>query len=161
METTTINKSEARRLFPIAPDWMKTKLEKDFGKEIFSPNLIDRIRSLQDAYDEVDDATRRQYDRDHGYDLSDDILADIEAKLIAKALQGDWQADFDNKQQKKWSQWFIWSAGSGFGFSGSGYYFVHTDANVGSRFCFKDEKTSDHFGRHFIEIHRRRLTPQK
>lgn len=161
METTIINKSEARRLFPIAPDWMKTKLEKDFGKEIFLPNLIDRIRSLQYAYDEVDDATRRQYDRDHGYDLSDDILADIEAKLIAKALQGDWEADCGNKQQKKWSPVFVWSAGSGFDFTCSNYYYDHSCTIVFSRFCFKDEKTSDHFGRQFIEIHRRRLTPKK
>ena len=159
METTTINKSEARRLFPIAPDWMKTKLEKDFGKEIFLPNLIDRIRSLQDAYDEVDDATRRQYDRDHGYDLSDDILADIEAKLIAKALQGEWEANFEGNQ-KNWYPWFKFSAGSGFDFSCSNFYYDYTFTNVGSRFCFKDEKTSDHFGRQFIEIHRRRLFPK-
>jgi len=161
MEKSIINKSEARRLYPTVPFWMKEKLEKDFGKETFSSNLIDRIGSLQDAYDEVDDATRSQYDRDHGYNLSDDILADIEAKLIAKALQGDWEADFSNTRQVKWYPWFVWSSGSGFVFSDSLCDYDYTFTYVGSRFCFKDEKTSNHFCRQFIEIHRRRLTPKK
>lgn len=131
----------------------KTKTEEMFD--------FRTIRTVQDAYNQVNDAIRAKYDRNHGYDLSDDILADIEAKLIAKALQGDWEAEFDNNQQKKWNPWFVYSAGSGFGFAHSNYYYVLTDTVVGSRFCFKDEKTSDHFGRQFIEIHRRRLTPKK
>ena len=88
-------------------------------------------------------------------------MADIEAKLIAKGLQGDWEADFANSQQKKWTPVFTLSAGSGFDFACSFCCYVGTVAHVGSRFCFEDEKTSDHFGRQFIEIHRRRLTPQK
>lgn len=161
METTTINKSEARRLYSVAPAWMKEKLEKDFGKGTFSGNILQRVKTLQDAYDEVDDGTREVYDRDHSHDLSDDILADIEAKLIAKALQQEWEADFNNRNQPKWYPWFLWSSGSGFDFTYSHYAYGHSDSSVGSRFCFNDEKTADHFGRQFIEIHRRRLTPKK
>jgi len=161
MNATTINKSEARRLYPTAPDWMKEKLEKVFGKGTFSGSVIDRIKTLEDAYDAVDDATRACYDRDHGCGLSDDILADIEAKLFAKALQEDWEADFSNTHQDKWYPWFVWSSGSGFDFAGSVWDYVLSGSDVGSRFCFKDEKTANHFGRQIIDIHRRRLTPQK
>ena len=135
MKSTIINKSEARKLYPTAADWFKRKLENDFGKGIFSGDILDRIKTLEDAYDEVDDATRAIYDRDHGHDLSDDILADIEIKLIAKALQGDWKADFSNSRQVKWYPLFIWSSGSGFVFTNSNYDYDHTNTNVSSHLC--------------------------
>ena len=159
METLKIEKSKVKKLFKESPEYFKEVLRDTFGKELFSENIIDRINSLQDAYNEVDDATRAKYDREHGYDLSDDILADIEAKLIAKALQGEWEANFEVNQEN-WYPWFKYSAGSGFGFTFSDFGYGVTYTGVGSRFCFKDEKTSNHFGCQFIEIHRRRLLPK-
>ena len=157
---TTISKTEARKLYPLVPDWLKQRLEEDFGKETFVLKAFENIKTVQDAYNAVSEETRAIYDKDHKPDLSDDILADIEAKLIAKAIQGTWKADFSDNTSK-WAPYFRLSAGSGFDFSSSNYYYGFTHTLVSSRFCFPDEETSDYFGSQFIEIHRRRLTPKE
>ena len=159
---TKINKNEARKLYPLAPDWLKQKFENDFGKDSFIPKTFETIKTLQDAYNVVPETVKVIYDQEHNaLGLSDDILADIEAKCIAKALQGTWKADFENVKMEKWYPWFRYSAGSGFVFAHSYCDFGHADASVGSRFCFPDEETSNYFGSQFIEIHRRRLTPKE
>lgn len=159
---TTIDKNEARKLYPTAPDWLKLKFENDFGKDSFIPKTFETIKTLQDAYNAVPDAVKAIYDREHNTPgLSDDILADIEAKLIAKALQGAWKADFSNYNQQKWYPWFRFSAGSGFDFAVSHCGYDDKATSVGSRFCFSDEEIADYFGSQFIEIHRRRLTPKE
>ena len=159
---TKIDKNEARKLYPTAPDWLKQKFENDFGKDSFIPKTFETIKTLQDAYNAVPDAVKAIYDQEHNAPgLSDDILADIEAKLIAKSLQGTWKADFSNRNQQKWYPWFRFSAGSGFDFAGSGYGCANAGTDVGSRFCFFDEEIADYFGSQFIEIHRRRLTPKE
>ena len=52
------------------------------------------------------------------------------------AINDGWRADFSKKDQKKWYAWpWVNSAGSGFGFTGSVYYYGGTYAGVGSRLC--------------------------
>ena len=152
METSTINKSEARRLFPSAPAWMKAKLEKDFGKGVFSGSIIDRIRSLEDAYDEVSDERRAEYDREYHSGLCADTKAFIDGKLIVDALRQDWKPNWKDGNEKKWLPIYRYSAGSGFDFSYSHYRYDNTITVVSSRLCLPNEAISDHFGKNFKEI---------
>lgn len=68
---------------------------------------------------------------------------------IAKFFNGDWVSKFDGVQYNYYP-WFT-DGGGGFIFCGSGY--------ADSFFCsmvayYKDSKTSDHVGKHFIDIYK-------
>jgi hypothetical protein len=116
------------------------------------------ILTLADALNRVDEKTRQEYQKSiEGFNTPDE-LAYKELKLDAKAIRGDWEPDWENLSQNKWFPVFYWSPGVGFVFSYSGYDFGNADTYSGSRLCFPNKEQADHFGKQFIEIHRKYLT---
>ncbi len=160
-ETLKLEKSKAIKLFRNASEELKAILIDTFGKECFSGKITDRIKTFEDALNEADDDTRKQYLKSiDGFNTPDEV-AYKQMKLITKVLRGDWEPDWDNQKQRKWYPWFVFSAGSGFAFSTSIYYCALTGANVGSRLCFQSEELSNYFGKQFINIIREFLTITK
>jgi hypothetical protein len=151
METLKIDLKTAVELNKEAPAWFKKVLNGTFGNRL-SGNIMDCVKTFEDAYAEADNETRREFDRQMHHDLSDDTIARIKMVLIAKVLRGKWEPDFNNPNEKKWYPWFKFSAGSGFGFSNSDYNYDNTHTYVGSRLCFPTKEMSDYFGTQFIEI---------
>ena len=158
METLKLDKKKAKKLFKNASSELKEILIDTFGSDCFTGNIIDQIESIEDAYEAADDKTREEYKKSVAGFNTPDELAYKQKKLIAKVLQEDWKARWDDLDQKKWFPVFKWVPGSGFVFSYSDYGYGDACTAVGSRFCFKDEATSDYFGKQFIEIHRKCLT---
>jgi len=116
------------------------------------------ILTLADALNRVDEKTRQEYQKSiEGYNTPDE-LAYKELKLEAKAIRGDWEPDWVDSRQKKWFPVFYWSPGVGFVFTHSFYYYDDSATNSGSRLCFPNKEQADHFGKQFIEIHRKYLT---
>jgi len=119
------------------------------------------INSVDAALNRVDEATRQEYLKSiEGYNTPDE-LAYKEKKLVAKAIRGDWEPDWENRNEFKWEAIFRWVSGSGFVFSCSFYYCTHSFSHVGSRFCFPTKEMSDYFSEQFIAIHRIHMTIQK
>lgn len=81
-----------------------------------------------------------------------DKLDDI-ADAINK-LDGDFIADFKDKNQQKWRPYFIIDD-SGFRFHYSYYDRSDSSAFVGSRLCqyFRSEEAADYFGKTFFQLH--------
>ena len=119
------------------------------------------IETVEDALKRVDEKSRQEYLKSiEGFNPPDE-LAYKAKKLVAKALRGDWEPNYDNRSQYKWEPFFYWSPGSGFVFTDSDYCCGFTYAYSGSRLCFPNEEMSDYFGKQFIELHRTYLTTQK
>ena len=74
-------------------------------------------------------------------------------KMATKIFNEGWVPNYNDSTQKKWYNWFEFRAGSGFCFSNTNYSYAYANATVGSRICFKDEKTAEHVGRLFVEIY--------
>ena len=158
LKTLQISKKTAKKIFKDAPEYLREILISTFGADTFKSNVIDQIKTFEDAYEEADKKTRDEFDQQIHPNLSEHIVARLKLILIAKVLRGEWEPDFSNSNQQKWIPIFKFSAGSGFYFSFSGYYSDRTSATVGSRLCFPSEELSDYFGNQFIELHRAHLT---
>lgn len=156
-EELKIDLQTAIRLNKDCPEWFKPVLQETFGDKL-KGNIIDHIKTFEDAYAEADEATKKEFDVQIHPNLSDHIVARLKLILIASVLRGDWKPDFENRSQQKWYPWFEYSAGSGFAFSLSYYRYDGTITNVGSRLCFPTKELSDYFGKQFIELHREHLS---
>ena len=156
-EELKIDLQTAIRLNKDCPEWFKPVLQETFGDKL-KGNIIDRIKTFEDAYAEADEATKKEFDVQIHPNLSDHIVARLKLILIASVLRGDWKPDFENRSQQKWYPWFEFLAGSGFVFSGSSYGYDNAYTSVGSRLCFPTKELSDYFGKQFIELHREHLS---
>lgn len=72
------------------------------------------------------------------------------------AVNDGWRADYSKRDQKKWYAWpWVNSAGSGFDFSNSYYYYVGTGTDVGSRLCTKSREHIVHMFEKFNEEYKK------
>ena len=86
--------------------------------------------------------------------LEDHEIAYRQLVLIAKVLNGDWIADFENYDQYKYVP-FFWKENEAFVYVDYNVWRSTTD--VGSRLCFKDRATAIYAAKQFIDIYRRFL----
>ena len=73
-------------------------------------------------------------------------------KIIAKALRGEWEPDWNDSDQEKWFPYFE-ANDAGFGFSRTDYGRWHTRTCVGSRLCFPSSELAEYAGKQFIDIY--------
>ncbi len=67
---------------------------------------------------------------------------------IADAINGNWRADFNNPNQKKWYAWYQWDTNeSAFVFSNTGCNYGFTCTYVGVHLYFENSKNAEHFGK--------------
>lgn len=147
-----IDKQEARKLYPEVPAWFQRELEDAFGKECFTKKAFDEIKTFEDACKELDINPQAVYYKDG----TPDEIVYKKLKIIIQAINQGWTPDWNNSNQKKWWPWFNLS--SGFGFSGALYYYVITDAHVGSRLCFETQEKAAYAGKQFLDLYKEFLT---
>lgn len=113
--------------------------------------VFERVNSMEDVYEECG------FPRDFKLDVSvfperfqkhQEGLFNI--MLIAEVFNEGWVDDFFNKDQQKWAPIHNHTP-SGFVFDFSYCTWALTASSVGSRRCFKNEATSNHVGKKFIE----------
>ena len=146
-----IEESEARKLYATASPEFKQMLETTFGKEFFSMEITDRIKTYEDACAELGVDTISEID----FSTSELTLDEInyrKLKMIIKALVGDWKADWSNTSQQKWQPYFRLSGGV-FVFDSTDCRFSSAFAGYGSRLCFPTSELAEYAGKQFIEIY--------
>ena len=148
----TLEKSEAKQLYPQAPDWLKKKMDQEFGAGFHISSIIDRIKTFNDACKEENKTPDQVYVSTDSVDEK----AYKKLKLIAKVINEGWEPDWDNDKQKKWYPWFRLS--SGFGFSASFYNSANAGTDAGSRLCFESKEKSDYVAKQFIDLYNDLLT---
>lgn len=148
-----LKKDDAKRLFPDAPDWFKTKLRDKFGTALFSD--FNDIKTFEDACAVLGIDPEKVVAKTD----TPDEAAYKKLKVIAKAINNGWEPDWDDTDEKKWWPWFNLS--SGFGFSGSTYDFDSSYSTVGSRLCFESKEKSTYAAETFLSIYEELLTIKK
>ena len=84
------------------------------------------------------------------------LIALNELFTIAQAWNkaDDFVPDFSNLMQDKWFPWFVYDKGTeGFVFASTDFTPSDTNANVGSRLCFKTRNRAIQFGKQFVGLY--------
>ncbi len=91
-----------------------------------------------------------------GEDFVEGLKAHYKLVVINKALNEDWEPDWDNRNEYKYEPWFDMekrtTAGSGFAFHGC--VLVFTRSSVGSRLCFKSRELAKYAGTQFLALYK-------
>lgn len=147
MKTITLKDAEAKVWYKTAPDPIKQSLENLYGKNFFSEKITDRIKTFEDACDELSIASEGVLHEA----LTDDEIAYRKLKIIIQALNEGWTPDWTDKDEYKYYPWFDLSSGS---VLVSGLYsHWYTNSYVGSRLCFKSRELAEYAGKQFIDIY--------
>ena|SRR6218665_3063288 len=77
------------------------------------------------------------------------IACSIAIKNLEDYFNGDWIPNWDDENERKWYPYHRKSSG-GWVFYASYYRYGTSDGEVG---FYKDQKTSDHVGKHFIKFY--------
>lgn len=152
MKTLQIDEKDARLLYPTASAEFKQMLIDSFGKDFFEQKITDKIKTIDDVLAD-NGITRQQFDERTQYDDIDDKAFKM-AKLIAKALNEGWIADYSDENQRKWFPWMRWDKNLGrFVFDYSGYNCANTSAGCGPRLCFKSKELCEYAAKTFPEVY--------
>lgn len=141
MKTLQINEKEAKKIYKTASQELKQVLEDTFGKEFFSETVTERIKSVEDAFNETG---RPKIDFSiFPEDIRSYMQSHYELAVLTEALNEGEKFDYDNENQRKYCSWWEKSP-SGFVFSDSGYYYTTARAGSGVRLCLKNEELVRH-----------------
>lgn len=146
----TIDKKKVRSLYNDGSTADRNLLEQLLGKDFFSQKITDRIKTFEDACDEI------------GIDPNDsnfstgtpDEIALKKIKVVRNALNPKgWAPDWNNGSQRKWAPWFYLN-NPGFRFYVSFYVLSLTRTTGGSRLCFESEELSDYAANQFLDLYK-------
>lgn len=150
-KTLKLDDSTAKRLYKTADAELKVILEESFGKRFFSDKLIDRIKTIEDIYEQagIERADVIPYNNPKNK-LERQLNAVVDINYITKVLNEDDKfPDFKDKNQYKYYLWFEkrssgWVVGC--------YAVVLGRSGLGSGFYFKDSVTALFAGSKFLSI---------
>lgn len=77
------------------------------------------------------------------------------AVVITKAIVGDWKADWNDWNQRKWFPWFDMQSSGGFVFCGAFCAYSYAVAGYASRLCFPTDEMAEYAGRTFTDVYSR------
>lgn len=153
MKTLQIDIKTAQRLYSNASSEFKTLLEENFTKKELNSNVIDRVKSYEDACAEVGIEPIDEKEMLH-LGFRRDEIDRRKLEVIAFALNEQEYLDWNNSNQEKWYPYFDFSGPSGVAFGAAGYGFSYAVAGAASRLCFKSEKLARYAGETFPELYK-------
>lgn len=152
MITLQISEQQARKMYSTASKELKEILEASCGKDVLSGNIMDRVKTFEDACRELG---RQPYNVDSlmklGFTKND--IAYQKMVVIVEALNEGWQPDVCNSDVERWYPWFKPNGSpSSFAFNASRYATGAAHAGSGSRLALKSEQLADYCGKQFLEL---------
>lgn len=155
MENLTISKENAIKAFDEANEKGKTLLKNLFGEKVFVKNIIDRIKTLEDAL-EYNGKTVERFNYETERD-TDTQRAGKELEEIAKALR---EGKALKMNQRWYYPWMYKPTGSAVGFSYGDSYYDLDYAFVGARLSVDTPEKAIYMGKQFAHIYTRHLSPE-
>lgn len=155
MATLTIDDKTARKIYPTADPELKAILEDSYTKAFFTMNIMDRIKSFEDAceYNNTNPLAKR-FTRGTRNQIHQERVAEI-----VKALNEGWVANYNDSNEYKYSPYFYLNA-PGFRFYVSYYDLTHSLSYGGPRFALKNRELSDYAGKQFTKEYEKFLMPE-
>lgn len=184
-----IEKNKLMEAYKAANDEQKEFLTNLYGKEVFKPaDVRERIKTFEDACRELDSRCEEnhplvsEFEALQGYfceneNISKDVLAYLQLRIICAALNEGWEPTFANEEYR-WYPWFVIYtkdelarmseekrrrvvgrsssnavANGGLVCAYARYASSNSDSGSGSRLAFKSEELADYAGKQFIEIY--------
>lgn len=123
----------------------KKLMEAMYGKQTFSEKITDRVKTFEDACHALGIKPEDVLHSAHSPALERDIVSiNAYSKLIViiRALNEDWEANWNDDSEYKYYPWLKYTSGVGFSYSGYGY--SHSATAVGSRLCFKSRELAEY-----------------
>jgi hypothetical protein len=136
----------------------KKLLKRLFGEEVFSEKITDRVKTLEDCYEETGRPVRCPEFNEVPKEWREYFKAQYDAIVIAEALNEGWVADYNDGDQQKWFPWFCMLSSSGFAFLATHCVCSYPSAGRAARLCFKDEKTAQYAGKTFTKVYEKIIT---
>lgn len=154
MATLTIDDKTARKIYPTADPELKAILEDSYTKAFFTMNIMDRIKSFEDAC-EYNNTNPKAKKFTQG--TRNQIYQERVAEIIT-ALNEGWLANYDDPNEYKYTPYFYLNA-PGFRFDVSAYDDSFTYSTSGSRFALKNITLADYAGKQFTKEYEYWLMP--
>ena len=152
MKTLQLSEQKARELYRSGSKKLKTVLEESFGKDFFSQDVTERVKTYLDACHELG---REPLDEKKLLELglTEHDIAYQKLTLIIEALNEGWKADVCDANVRRWYPWFEPNGSpSSFAFYGSLYADACACAGSGSRLCYKTRELAAYSAKQFIDI---------
>jgi hypothetical protein len=162
METLQVEKTQVQTVYSKATPQEKSLLESLFGKDVISVNIMDRVKSFEDACQIVQPSENLKVLLNYpGIDkIMNTARAGAKLMIITKALNEGWFPDWTNVDEYKYYPWFYMDKNK-YSPSGFGLYDVAYDrsnSDVGSRLCFKSEELAKYAATQFNDLYKEYLT---
>lgn len=141
----------ARELYPSSSEEWKKVLEDNFGKSALVLDICERVKSIDDAFEETGDP--RSF-RDATEDMEKFMQSTYDAAILAKALNEGERINIYDRSYRHYPYWNCNGSPSGFAFAYSGCGCAGAYAGSGSRLSFKEERLSDHAAKIAKETYR-------
>lgn len=151
MITLQISEQQARKMYSNASKELKEILEASCGKEVLSGNIMDRVKTFEDACKELG---RQPYNVDSlmKLGLTKNDIAYQKMVVIVEALNEGWKPDVCNSDVERWYPWFKPNGSpSSFAFA-SVFDSEYACAGSGSRLALKSEQLANYCGKQFLEL---------
>ena len=152
MITLQISEQQARKMYSTASKELKEILEASCGKEVLSGNIMDRVKTYEDACKELG---RQPYNVDSlmKLGLTKNDIAYQKMAVIVEALNEGWKPDVCNSNVERWYPWFKPNGSpSSFAFFASAYAYEVAFAGSWSRLALKSEQLANYCGKQFLEL---------
>lgn len=152
MKTLQLSEQKARELYRSGSKELKTVLEESFGKDFFSQDVTERVKTYLDACHELG---REPLDEKKLLELglTEHDIAYQKLTLIIEALNEGWKADVCDANVRRWYPWFEPNGSpSSFAFRDSDSGFAFAFAGCGSRLCYKTRELAEYSAKQFIDI---------
>jgi hypothetical protein len=147
-----ISEKTARKLYKDSSNEFKIICEETFGKEFFSKEITDRVKSYEDACIETGEIPVNE-SKMVEIGFTQDEIAYRKIKTVTKALNEGWEADWKDKDQSKWFPWFYLSS-DGFVSRDASYSCLSVYGGSGSHLSFKSEKLAKYAGTQFTDLYK-------
>ena len=152
MKTLQLSEQKARELYRSGSKELKTVLEESFGKDFFSQDVTERVKTYLDACHELG---REPLDEKKLLELglTEHDIDYQKLTLIIEALNEGWKADVCDANVRRWYPWFEPNGSpSSFAFCGSACANAYANAGCGSRLCYKTCELAEYSAKQFIDI---------
>lgn len=189
LNNLTISREAARTAYDNTDDAGRKLLEHIFGKEVFTKDITERVKTFEDACAVLGDKhplveQHRCTDiRYKGNPKTEDLIAYLKLRIITAALNEGWEPQFteDECRYYPWFEFFTQSelnemsddekgrvVGRAFGNSNAvgGFSYAYNASSYssgynGSRLALKTRELAEYAGRQFVELYADFVFPKK
>lgn len=157
MKTLQINERDARKLYKDGSSEFRTVLETTFGKEYFSGKVTDRVKTYEDACEELGIQPLNESQLLKAGVTTHEIIT-RKLETITEALNEGKVIDVYSGEPRWYPYFYHNGCPSAFAFSDSGYGCSFAIAGGGSRLTFVSQELSNYAGKQFIDLYRQFIT---